>query len=388
MDHPLQWLDHDEARRTGLFPVAGKRIFLGHAGVTSLPRSVADAVIRYTQAASEDQQEYAEAMREIRRTREVAARLISASSEEICLLGPTSLGLSMVARGIQWKPGDEIICYADDYPANVYPWMDLERLGVVIRFLKPETLGEITPELVKQSLTSKTRMVALASCNFLSGYRIDIDAIGKLAQEHGVLFCLDGIQTLGAFKTEVTHVDFMSADAHKWLLGPLSIGVVFVKKQRFEELHPVLVGAANVRTTNFIASDRVEFRSTAERYEPGVLNFAGVLGMKAAIDMILGYGVDAIGSRILALKRTLVEGLTECGFQFVGPTDGPNASGITTGWHSSIPAAKLFEHFSKNDVLVSHRFDRAGNGYIRFSPHFYNTFAEMERVIGLVRELA
>lgn len=388
MDHPLQWLDHDEARRTALFPVAGKRIFLGHAGVTSLPRPVADAVIQYTLTSSETQQEYAEVLQEVRKTRESAARLIAATPEEICLLGPTSLGLSMVARGLEWNPGDEIVCYADDYPANVYPWMDLERLGVVVRFLKPERLGEITPDLVKASLSAKTRMVALASCNFLSGYRIDIDAIGALVHEHGALFCLDGIQTLGAFRTEMAHVDFMSADAHKWLLGPLAIGVVYVKKSRFEELHPILVGAANVRTTNFIASDKVEFRATAERYEPGVLNFAGVLGMKAAIEMILEYGVDVISARILALKRVLVEGLSEIGFQFIGPIEGANASGITTGAHSSISASRLFEHYEKNRVLVSHRFDRAGTGYIRFSPHFYNTFAEMDRVVSLARELA
>lgn len=383
----LNWLDHDEKRRVALFPVAARRIFLAHAGVTSLPRPVADEVIRHTLQASEEQQEYAQALRDIRATRESAARLIGAGAEEIALLGPTSLGLSMFAHGISWREGDELVCYADDYPANVYPWMDLTRKGVVVRFLKPGRLGEITPELVKAALTPRTRMVALASCNFLSGYRTDLNTIGALIQEHGALFCLDGIQTIGAFETKMTHVDFMSADAHKWLLGPLAIGIVYVRKSRFEELHPMLIGAANVKAPNFIAQEKIEFRRSAERYEPGVLNFAGALGMKAAIDMILEYSVEAISARILRLKARLIEGLTELGFQFRGPLEGPNASGITTAWHPQVPAARIFAHLSENNVSASHRFDRAGHEYVRFSPHFYNTLAEMERVIELIRKI-
>ena len=124
------------------------------------------------------------------------------------------------------------MCIRDsDYPANVYPWMELERIGVKIQYLRPDQPGMITPELVESSINEKTRLVALASCNYLTGYRIDVDAIGKMLAKKNILFALDGIQTCGAFPTSVEHVDFMSADAHKWLLGPMAIGVVYVKKK-------------------------------------------------------------------------------------------------------------------------------------------------------------
>ena len=169
-------------------------------------------------------------------TRGLAADLIGAKAKEIALLGPTSLGLSLFANGIDWRSGDEVICYKDDYPANVYPWVELQRKGVKIRFLEPEEPGAITPELIESSIGPETRLVAVASCHYLTGYRIDIDAIGKMLKDRGILFALDGIQTCGAFPTSVKNVDFMSCDAHKWLLGPMAIGIVYVKEENFEKL--------------------------------------------------------------------------------------------------------------------------------------------------------
>ena len=357
---------------------------MGHAGVTALPRGVADAVIEYTRRASENHQEFGEVLKDIQRTRVLAAAFIGAGADEIALLGPTSLGLSLFANGLPWAPGDEVLCYADDYPANVYPWIDLRRRGVIVRYLKPERPGEITPDLVRASLSARTRLVALASCNFLSGYRIDIDAIGQLLHAQGVLFSLDGIQTLGAFPLSVTQVDFLSADAHKWMLGPMAIGIVYVKKEHFELLRPTLLGAWNVRSPNFIACDEIEFPNSAVRYEPGVLNASGIYGMKAALELIGSYGIDAVAERILVLKGHLVRALRSLGFEFYGPTDGPNASGITTFFHPKASMAAFFRALEENGVVASLRHDRSGREMIRLSPHFYNTEAEADRVIGVL----
>src|SRR5260370_21938977 len=133
-----------------------------------------------------------------------------ASTVEIALYGPTSLGLSLVANGIALAPGDEVVCYLDYYPANVYPWINLRDKGVVVRFIEPAQIGELTVEAVERTLTPKTKLVALASCSFISGFRLDIAAIGKLLRERGILFCLDAIQTLGAFSTTVRHLDFLT----------------------------------------------------------------------------------------------------------------------------------------------------------------------------------
>src|SRR5215207_7891283 len=236
----------DETERQRLFPVTARKTFLAHAAVTALPAAVADAMCGHVRAASGQPQEFDAVLRDIKDTRRLCAQFIQAKPEEIALLGPTSLGLSLFANGLRWAAGDEVVCYADDYPANVYPWIELRRRGVVVRFLEPEQPGEITPELVRSSLTEKTRLVALATAHFFSGYRIDVDAIGRLLRERGVLFSLDAIQTLGAFPLSVEHVDFLSADAHKWMLGPVAAGIVYVKEEHFERCRPTLLGAWNV----------------------------------------------------------------------------------------------------------------------------------------------
>ncbi len=375
----------DEAARREHFPVCKNSVFLAHAGVNVLPRVVADAVIEYTRRSCEQHQEFGDVMRDINDTRRIAGEFIGAQPDEIALLGPTSLGLSLFANGLPWREGDEILCYADDYPANVYPWMELARRGVVVRRLEPERPGEITPELVAASITPRTRLAALASCNFLTGCRIDVDAIGKILHERGVLFSLDAIQTLGAQPLSVGHVDFLSADAHKWMLGPLAIGIVFVKKEHFDLLRPTLLGAWNVRSPNFIAQPDIRFFDTAQRYEPGVLNVAGIYGMKAALEMLMAVGIEKVSGRILGLKKHLVDALEALGFEFIAPTSGPNTSGITTFSHPSAKMSDLFRRLEENQIIASLRFDRENRQYLRLSPHFYNTIEELDRTIAVLK---
>jgi selenocysteine lyase/cysteine desulfurase len=374
----------DEAERRKAFPVCRSQIFLAHAGVTVLPRAVADAVIDYTLSCCEHHQEFGEVLARVNETRRVCADFIGAQPEEIALLGPTSLGLSLFANGLPWNTGDELLCYADDYPANVYPWMELGRRGVTVRYLHPERPGEITPELVASALTDRTRLVALASCNFLSGYRIDVDAIGRLLRSRGVLFSLDAIQTVGAAPLRVDHVDFLSADAHKWMLGPMAIGIVFVRREHFELLRPTLLGAWNVRSPNFITQGEIAFQPTAQRYEPGVLNVAGVYGMRAALELLGSAGPEQIYTRILELKRAITQPLLAAGFEFIGPLDGPAASAITTFRHPARESEALFKALERAGVVASLRFDRGGAQYIRLSPHFYNTLDELARVVEIL----
>lgn len=382
----LESLLASESARLAAFPVAREQIFMAHAGVTILPRCAAKAMQDYVEQSCLQHQEFADAYRAVNETRKIAADLIGAKASEISLLGPTSLGLSLVANGMPWHEGDEVICYQDDYPANVYPWLELRRRGVVVRFLRPANPGEITPELVDGALTKRTRLVALASCHFLTGYRIDVDAIGRLLHSRGVLFCLDAIQTLGAFETRVDHVDFLSADAHKWLLGPMAAGIVFVREEHQEMLRPTLLGAWNVKSPNFVAQDEVAFERGGRRYEPGVLNMAGILGMRASIEMLTGIGIPKVSHRLLALKAHIIRRLTPLGFQFIPPVEGPRASGITTAWRdpSLTPVDKVFEHLAAHGVIISLRHNRQGRAHLRFSPHFYNTEAEIDRVAGLI----
>jgi cysteine desulfurase/selenocysteine lyase len=376
----------DTGARHRFFPISKSKIFMAHAAVTALAGPAAEAMNELIRKCSEDFRDFSETLALIQQTRESAGRLLHASPDEIALLGPTSLGLSLVANGIAWAPGDEVVCYLDDYPANVYPWINLRDKGVVVRFIEPAQIGELTAEAVERTLTPKTRLVALASCSFISGFRIDIAAIGKLLRERGILFCLDAIQTLGAFPTTVEHVDFLSADAHKWLLGPVAIGVVYVKKELFELCRPTLLGSWNIKAPNFVAQNRVEFVEGAQRYEPGVLNVPGVAGMKATIDLLLEIGIEKVAERILSIRSRLVFGLVELGFALLGATtNASHFSGIITVSHPTRDIPSLFKRLSENRVVCSPRQDRQGNHYLRFSPHFYNTEDEVDRVLELLK---
>ena len=374
----------DEAERRRLFPVAASKTFFAHAAVTALPATVADAMCGHIRASSEQPQEFDAVLREIKDTRRLCAELIDAKPEEIALLGPTSLGLSLFANGLPWNEGDEVVCYADDYPANVYPWIELRRRGVVARYLEVERPGEITPEIVAAALTERTKLVALASCHFFSGYRIDVDAIGQLLHARGILFSVDAIQTIGAFPISMKHVDFLSADAHKWMLGPVAAGIVYVKQEHFERCRPTLLGAWNVYAPNFISQDEVRFVPTAQRYEPGVLNSPGIYGMKAGVELFLHHGMDRIAGRLLELKARLVRGLQGMGCEFVGPITGPNASGITTFLHPHAAATDLFPKLQQAGIVASLRYDRQRQSYLRLSPHFYNTEAEVDFVLDVL----
>ena len=376
----------DESTRRREFPVVENGIFLAHAGVTILPRRAADAISRHAEASCRQHQEFGGVLRDVAKTREACARMIGAKWEEIALLGPTSLGLSLFANGLDWQPGDELVYYGDDYPSNVYPWTALTSRGVVLRKLRPLQPGAITPELVESALSPRTRLVALASCHFLSGRRIDVDAIGRMLRARGVLFSLDAIQTVGAAPLNVENVDFLSADAHKWMLGPLAIGIVYVARRNFEICRPTLLGAWNVKSPDFIAQDAIVFEETARRYEPGVLNIAGMYGMKASLEMLLEFGLDRVEKAILDNRDFLEALMLEQGFEFLSPLAGdPMRSGILTAKHPQRDSALIFSKLEEAGITASLRSTRIGDKWIRFSPHFYNTREEMDRVAAVLR---
>ena len=374
----LSALLRDETLRRHEFPVCAQKTFLAHAAVCPLPRAAAEAVIAQAQGATvSGPEDYVSALRQIKSARETCARFVDGSPDEVALLGPTSLGLSLFAGGLDWQAGDEVVYYADDYPANVYPWTDLARRGVVPVALRPERPGEITPEVVEAALTPRTRLVALASAYFVTGYRIDVDAIGAMLHARGVLFSLDAIQTLGAVPVSVRHVDFLAADAHKWMLGPLAAGVVYVKKEHFARLRPILLGAASVKSPDFISQPEIVFTDTAARYEPGVLNLGPILGMATSLEMLMAVGKEAVAARIGALVERLAAALRESGFETVGPIEGPNACGILAVTHPSADLPRLFQTLQDKRITVSLRHDARRCAYLRWAPHFYNTEEEI-----------
>lgn len=377
-------LANEELRRHE-FPVAGDSVFLAHAGVSALPRRAAQAISDYTRLASEHDQEEAYAGEKITQARAAAAALLKAAPGEIALVGPTSLALSFVASGLHWRKGDNILIYQDDYPSNVYPWMALVEQGVEVRFLNVRELGRIRTIDVLGQVDENTRLVALASCHFVAGWRLDLAAIGAGLHKRGILFCVDAIQTLGAFPTTVEHVDFLAADAHKWLLGPCASGVLYVRRDLQERLRPTVFGWHNVRCPDYVAQDTLSFRPDGRRYEAGSANLLGLAGMHAAMELLLGIGIDNIAAELLRKRAWLVPALQGRGLEVLQADAPPaNASSIVTFHRPGGDMPALHRKLTNADIVTSLRADRSGRRYIRLSPHFYNTDAELARVVELV----
>ena len=385
----LDRIQEDETFRREQFPTAAKHIFMAHAGVAPLPRVAGDAVREFLDRAEVDNPESTWAMGLVQQARVDAALLLGAQADEIALLGPTAVGLSLVANGLEWQVGDEVVSYFEDYPANVYPWTELKSKGVKYVGLELSAHGVITWQHIESVLTPRTKLVALASCHFLSGYRIDINTIGRNLGERDVLFCVDGIQTIGAFPTPVEHVDFLSSDSHKWMLGPAASGIFYVKKSRQDLLRPMLVGAMNLNAPEFVAQEDAALVSGARRYEPGILNLAGIIGMQASMNMLLDIGIDAISRRLLDLRAALVERMRPLGYRLYidDPEVEPDntCSAILSFRHPSKNLREVHARLEAEGVVTSYRRNRAGEPFLRIAPHFYNTSAEIDHVVELMR---
>ena len=376
---------NDEELRRREFPVAQGKTFLAHAGVCPLPQRVINAVTEYAVHAGTGDQEAAVLEKLLHTSRELTANLIHCQPDEVALVGPTSLALSYVAAGLNLRKGDNIVIYHDDYPANVYPWMALAEKGCEVRLLNIRGLGVIRPRDVIGQVDENTRLVALASCHFVSGYRLDHAAIGAELRKRKILFCLDAIQTLGAFPTTVENVDMLAADAHKWLLGPCGAGVLYVRREIQERVKPAVFGWHNVRCPDFVAQEQIVFRSGAKRYEPGTHNLLGLVGLNAAIELILEIGVENIARQLLRQRARLVPALQAKGYTVLNADVAPeNASGIVAFHRPDADLPALHQKLTDANIITSLRADRKGQRYLRLSPHFYNTDAELDRVLEIL----
>jgi selenocysteine lyase/cysteine desulfurase len=374
-------LNNEELRRRE-FPVAARQIFLGHAGDCPVPRRVAEAICAYARQSSEGDQERAIYPAIIEKGRKLGAELMNCQPTEVALVGPTSLGLSLIASGLKFRKGENILIYFDDYPSNVYPWMAMAEQRVEIRMLNIRNLGIIRAKDVLGQVDENTRLVALASCHFISGFRIDHEEIGKALRERNILFCLDAIQTLGAFPTSVEHVDFLAADAHKWLLGPCGAGLMYVRQAMQESLTPPIYGWNNVRCPNYVALEEIIFRAGAQKYEAGTHNLLGIVGLVAAMELILEIGVENITRELLRKRTWLSDQLQAKGCTVLNPESEPkHGSGITSFLKKDIDLSALHQKLLDHGIFTSLRTDRKGQKYIRLSPHFYNTDAELAKVI-------
>jgi selenocysteine lyase/cysteine desulfurase len=316
--------------------------------------------------------------------RQLSAGFIGAHRDEIAFTGSVSQGLNVVAAGLDWQPGDNLICAETEFPANIYPWTNLRRRDVDIRFA-PARDNRIQIEDLLALMDSRTRLLAISFVEFGTGYRNDLHTLAQVCHERGVYLCVDSIQGLGALQLDVneTGVDLLATHAAKWMLGPIGAGFVYIRPNLMSRIEPVMAGWRGVvDRDNYYCYDS-PLRDSCERFEPGSLNVVGLLGMEAAIRLLLSIGIASIEARILALNDLLIAGLQRHGCIVTSPiAHRRERSGIicfrppAAAGAPSTAAAELAARLRAADVIVSPR----GN-VIRVSPHVYNTKEDIQRLL-------
>ncbi len=367
------------------FPVSKTHIFLNHAGVSPTSTRAVYAVNRFMNSlAKVGRPDFDDWEALATECRERFARLIGCGAGEVAFVRNTSHGLSLLAAGLDWRPGDRVAAATSvEYPSNVYPWMDLDRRGIAALDVIPaEDGGTVTVEAAARTLTDRTRVLAVSSAQYATGAVTDLAGLGALCRERGVIFCVDGIQTVGVLPIDVkaAGVHFLSADSHKWMLGIMGIGAVFVDRSVVENIHPPLLGWRS--TTDNFNFDRVHFEllGDAGRYEEGSLAYPLIAGFCAALELLEDAGIGAVAEHVSALVDDLAGRLEELGCETM-PRVGSRRH-ILAFRHPGLGGEELLDGLTEAGVVVSLR-----RGRIRASPHLYNTHEEMKRVAETVRAL-
>lgn len=365
-----------------LFPVTRRFAYLNHASVAALPQPVVEAMTSYlTERGMKGGEALTDWDDDVERIRRLVARFIGAQRDEIVFTSSISHGLNIVAAGLDWQPGDNLICAETEFIANVYPWTNLRRRGVEVRFA-PAHDNRILVKDMAALMDSRTRLLAISFVEFGTGYRNDLDALAHLCRERGVLLCVDGIQGLGALQFSVaqTPVDMVAGHASKWMLGPLGAAFLYVRRELLPQLDPVMAGwRAVVHRDDYFRYDS-PLREGGERFEPGSLNAVGLVGLEAAIELLLSVGLAEIEARVLALTDDLIEGLRARECLISTPiAHRRERSGIVCFRCPGLNPRVLADRLRAAGVIISLRGD-----VIRVSPHFYNTRDDLERLLGIL----
>ncbi|MCB9855067.1 MAG: aminotransferase class V-fold PLP-dependent enzyme [Phycisphaerales bacterium] len=361
-----------------VMPVTRHHNYLNHAAVAPISGPAVEAMHRYAQEASEHSYARGRLYPEAKRVRQSAAKLLNCHPEEITFVQNTSQGLSYVANGLQWSRGESVVTTGVEFPANIYPWMNLRHQGVVLKMV-PEDNGRIPLERLIELIDERTRVLTVSSVQFGSGFRSDLAALGSACQERGVLFCVDAIQSLGCVPIDVRamKIDFLSADGHKWLLGPEGAGIFYCRHELLGLLRPSVVGWLGLKNAMDFSKYQLEFRDDARRFDSGSYNLAGIWGLGASIDWMLQLGIDNIWERVRTLTDRLVAGVTEKGYRVVSSRTANETSGIVSFVSGTHDHQRIVNHLAQEyRTIIATR-----HGRLRVSPHFYNTEEEIDQLV-------
>ena len=369
-------INWDSLRATE-FPVAAHWAYFDHAAVAPLPRRSAEALRGFAHEQLVDGVVGWPAREQrIEAIRDQVALLINAHRDEIAFIPSTTHGIGLIAEGFPWREGDNVVSAAEEYPSNLYAWMNLESRGVKLR-LVPSRDGRIWLDDLASAIDGSTRVLTISHVEFSTGFRNDLDALAELCHKRRVALFVDAIQGLGPLVIDVqkTPVDFMAADGHKWLLGPEGAGLLFVRREWIDRLRPIGIGWHSV--VGSYNSPRNDFRlkDSAQRWEGGSFNMAGLLTLGASVGLFLELGPEAVSRRILERAEAVRTLAADAGWTVYGSAREADLSAIVALERPGVDPDKAARALRGQGIVVCSR-----RGRLRVSPHLYNNHEDLERL--------
>jgi cysteine desulfurase / selenocysteine lyase len=363
-----------------LFPITERYAYLNHAAVSAPPLPVVEAV--HSQLRDVQQNgvlNYKNWIATKDRARRGIAEMLNARPEQVVFMRNTSDGLSTIANGISWQHGDNIVTFRQEFPSNIYPWLNIrDQYGVEIRMCE-ERGGRIDLSELIELIDSRTRVVALSSVQYGSGFQLDLERVGRAAREHDALFVVDAIQSLGVIPIDVEaqFVDVAAGACHKWLLTPEGIGFLYISDRARARIHPTLVGWVSVQNPEDYNNFDQEWKEGALPWETGTGPTSLFYGLEAGLKILQGVGVERIKAYLFELTDSLCEELTARGYEVVSSRQLWEKSQIVCikpkpEW----TPMSVYVHLKRQNVVVAPRGER-----IRISPHFYNDQSDIDSLL-------
>ncbi len=368
------------AKVRDLFPILRECVYLNSAAVSPIPTTAIRAVkSQLDDVAQHGSGHYNEWIATKNRARSLLAEMLSVRAEEIAFMRNTSDGFASVANGIQWSERDNIVSFANEFPANYYPWrMVRDRYGVELR-LCGERDGRVDQDELISLIDGNTRLVSISAVQYASGYRCDLERIGRAARSVDALFAVDVIQGLGQFGFDLPSqfVDIAAGASHKWLCAPEGCGFLYVSSRVRDRIEPASVGWISVETPWDFDDREQPFKPNALAWESGTGASSLFYGLEASLELLKECGLDRIERYLLELTDMLCDSLQGSDYEIVSPRKSGERSAIVCIRHSKgLDSEEIANRLAESNIVVSPR-----QRLVRISPHFYNERSDIEALL-------
>lgn len=371
-----------EEIRKGFAHISDGQVYFNHASVGPISQKVRSVIDEHINDRSRGQiDNFAKVLERSRSAKEKIGVMLNCESERVAWTPNVSSAMSILASGINWKPGDRILINDQEFPSNVYPFLNLQKSGVEIDFVKSVN-GMVSAEEIERAVTPRTRLLSISLVQFVTGFRSDLEHLGEICRKNGIIFSVDAIQGAGAVNidTKKSNVDFLSGGAHKWLMSLQGTGYLFISERLQDQLHQKNVGWLSVKDAWNLLNYDLTFKDTAERFETGTPNAIGITALDQSLSLFTDYGFNRIEKRILDNTEYFIEKISDIGaVPVLRNADRKNLAGIVSVKFDDLEL--IYERLKEAQITAVVR-----EGILRFSPHFYNTKDEIDFVVDVIKK--